>query len=109
LRTPILPAIICADISGAPGRLVVKRVSGSGHIWQMACVVVLSTLVPLCLGIWLDHRFGMAPLFILIGALVGILAGTVGVVYIASRTMDALGRTPESTANADEEAIGKED
>ena len=75
----------------------------------MAWVVIFSTLVPLGLGIWLDRRFGMAPLFMFVGALIGILAGTIGVVRMASHTMDALGRIPESKASAEEETVGKED
>ena len=75
----------------------------------MAGVVLFSTLVPLGLGIWLDRRFNMAPVFVLIGALIGILGGTVGVVRIASRMLDALGRMSQSKARAEEEAVGKED
>jgi F0F1-type ATP synthase assembly protein I len=85
-----------------------KRSSGAGHLWRLAWVVALSTLAPLGLGLWLDRRFGMAPLFVLIGSLVGITAATIGVVLVATRAIDALGRVPETAIGAEEDAIGKE-
>jgi F0F1-type ATP synthase assembly protein I len=78
-----------------------------GPLLQLSWVVAFATLIPLGIGLWLDRRFGTAPLFILIGALVGIVAGTVSAVRIASRTIEALGRPP--TTGADEAGNGKED
>jgi F0F1-type ATP synthase assembly protein I len=65
-------------------------------------MVALALLLPLCLGLWLDHRLGAAPLFVLAGVLVGILAATVSLVSIAGREIEALGTTPEP-----ESATGK--
>ena len=62
----------------------------------MGWIVALSTLVPLGLGVLLDRRLGTAPLFIIIGAVFGILASTIGAVRIATRTIDALGERPAS-------------
>jgi F0F1-type ATP synthase assembly protein I len=62
----------------------------------------MSILIPLGIGIWLDRRLGTAPLFILIGALVGILASTIGAVRIASRTIEALGNLPDTGSSPDE-------
>jgi len=53
-------------------------------------VIALSTLLPLGVGILLDRLLRTSPLFILIGGLVGILAGTVGAVRITSRAIEAL-------------------
>lgn len=81
----------------------------SGPVLQLGWVVALSVLVPLGLGIVLDRRFDTAPLFILVGALVGILASTVSAVRIASRTIDALGRLPDRGESRPEPPEGKED
>jgi F0F1-type ATP synthase assembly protein I len=48
--------------------------------------MLFSLLVPLLVGIWLDKQLDTAPLFILIGALLGIMASTVGVARMAIRT-----------------------
>jgi len=71
-------------------------------ILRMGWMVALALIVPLCLGLWLDHRLGAAPLFVLAGALVGILAATVSSVSIAGREIEALGTPPEA-----ESATGK--
>ena len=85
-----------------------QQLRNLGPLLQMGWVVALSTLIPLGAGIWLDRRLGTAPLFILIGALVGIIAGTVGAVRIATRTIDILGRPPAKPGSPDEDD-GKED
>jgi F0F1-type ATP synthase assembly protein I len=74
----------------------------------MAGVLVLSTLVPLGLGLWLDRRLGTAPLVLLICASIGIIAGTIGIVRIAGRTLEALG-TPETEAGSHSPVSGQED
>lgn len=88
-----------------------KELLRSGPLLQLGWVLAFSTLVPLGLGILLDRRFDTAPLFILIGALVGIIAGTVGTVRTATRAIDALGRAGEGAASADASRLerGKED
>jgi F0F1-type ATP synthase assembly protein I len=75
----------------------------------MGWVVVLSTLIPLGLGILLDHRFGTAPLFVLVLAPFGIIGGTIGIVRIASRRLEALGAPPQAEVNSDSPARGEED
>jgi len=53
---------------------------------NLSWTMLFSLLIPLLAGIWLDNKLGSAPLFILIGALLGILAATVGVARIAIRS-----------------------
>lgn len=67
----------------------------------MGWIVALSTLVPLGLGVVLDRRLGTAPLFIIIGASIGILASTIGAVRITTQTIDALGNRPPSADQPD--------
>lgn len=86
-----------------------KEIRTLGPALQMGWVVATSILIPLGIGIWLDRRFGTAPLFILIGALVGILASTIGAVRIASRTIEALGNPPDMGPGPDDEVNRKED
>ena len=75
----------------------------------MGGVFILSTLVPLGLGILLDHRFGTTPLFVLVFAPFGIIGGTIGVVRSASRRLEDLGAPPQAEANRDSPANGEED
>jgi F0F1-type ATP synthase assembly protein I len=75
----------------------------------MGWMVAISTLIPLGLGILLDHRFGTAPLFVLILAPFGIIGGTIGVVRSASRRLEDLGAQPEAVANPDSPVSGEED
>ena len=75
----------------------------------MGGVFILSTLVPLGLGVWLDHRFGTAPLFVLVCASIGIIAGIIGIVWIASRTLAALGTPPEAKTDLVSPVNGEED
>ena len=72
-----------------------KEVRNLGPLLQLGWVVALSVLIPLGVGLWLDRRLGTAPLFILIGALVGIFASTVAAVRVATRTIAALGQPPK--------------
>lgn len=86
-----------------------KQLHMIGPLLQLGWVVAFSTLIPLGIGLWLDRRFGAAPLFTLIGALVGIVAGTYGTVRIAVRTIDALGRAADARSDTQTETSGKED
>ncbi len=75
----------------------------------MGWVVVLTTLIPLVLGILLDRRLGTTPLFVLIFAVFGIIGGTIGVVRIASRRLEALGTPPQVEVYPESPACGEED
>ena len=76
---------------------------------QMGWLVAFSTLVPLGVGVLLDRRLGTAPVFIIIGAVIGILSSTIGAVRIATRTIDALGNRPPSVHPPAERIDEKED
>jgi len=52
--------------------------------------MLFSLLLPLLAGIWLDRKLNSEPLFILIGAVLGILAATVGVARMALRTFSQI-------------------
>jgi F0F1-type ATP synthase assembly protein I len=60
---------------------------GIGLLIQLSWLFAFSVLVPLLLGIWLDRTLQRSPLFLLIGAATGIIAGTVGSVRIATRAI----------------------
>ncbi len=83
-----------------------KGLRSYGILFQLGWVVALSVLIPLGLGLWLDHRFSTSPLFILVGALLGILASTFGVVRVATR---AMGRFGDSGQAETDEPNRKED
>lgn len=73
---------------------------------NLAWTMLFSLLIPLVVGIWLDRKLGTEPLFILIGAVLGIMAATVGVARMALRTFaDAANKDPEQDAGA----IGEEE
>jgi F0F1-type ATP synthase assembly protein I len=81
-----------------------EALSLAGHLsWTM----LFSLLLPLLIGIWLDTRLGSSPLFFLVGAVLGILAATVGVARMAIRLFaQTAGEDPahEQGANGEEEA-----
>ena len=52
---------------------------------QYSWTLLFSLVLPLLAGIWLDKRLNTIPLFILIGAGLGILAATLGVARMAVR------------------------
>jgi len=53
---------------------------------NLSWTMLFSLLIPLLVGIWLDNRFDSSPLFLLLGAGLGVLAATVGVARAALRT-----------------------
>jgi F0F1-type ATP synthase assembly protein I len=65
----------------------VKDISSGALLAELGWVLALWVLLPLGIGIWADRTFHLSPLFFLVGALVGILAGTVGAVRIATRAI----------------------
>ena len=86
-----------------------KQTADKAYLLRMGLVVLLTTFIPLVLGLLLDRRFGTAPLFILVLATFGIIGGTIGVVLIASRRLEAFGRLPQPEANSDSPVNGEED
>jgi F0F1-type ATP synthase assembly protein I len=87
----------------------VRDLLASTPLLQMGWIVALSTLVPLGLGVVLDRRLGTAPLFMIIGAAIGIVASTIGAVRIATRTIDALGNRPSAAPQPEERVDEKGD
>jgi F0F1-type ATP synthase assembly protein I len=84
----------------------VKKREALGLALNLSWTMLFSLLIPLLAGIWLDRQLGTAPLFILIGAVLGILAATVGVARMALRTFSqAVGENLEQL----EEANGEEE
>jgi F0F1-type ATP synthase assembly protein I len=74
---------------------------------NLSWTMLFSLLIPLLVGIWLDKQLDTTPLFILIGAVLGIFAATVGVARIALRTFSlAAGQDldQQSGANGEEES-----
>ncbi len=76
-----------------------------GLAWNLSWTMLFSLMVPLFLGIWLDKKLNTTPLFILIGAVLGIAAATVGVARIALRTLSPLAGEDQDrqTGTKDEE------
>ncbi len=68
-----------------------KKGTALSLAWNLSWTMLFSLLIPLFAGIWLDKKLDTTPLFILIGALLGILAATVGVARIALRTFSQAG------------------
>jgi F0F1-type ATP synthase assembly protein I len=58
--------------------------------WNLSWTMLFSLLLPLLAGIWLDRKLDTEPLFILIGAILGILAATVGVARMALQTFSQI-------------------
>jgi F0F1-type ATP synthase assembly protein I len=84
----------------------VKKREALGLALNLGWTMLFSLLIPLLVGIWLDDKLGSAPLFILIGAVLGIFAATVGVARMTLRTFSqAVGEDLEQP----EEANGEEE
>lgn len=49
------------------------------YVWRLTWFIVLTTLIPLSLGVWLDDRWGTVPFFTLIGVIGGVALAVVGV------------------------------
>ena len=73
---------------------------------NLSWTMLFSLLIPLLVGIWIDKRLSTMPLFTLIGALLGILAATVGV---ARMTLRAFAQTMGQDTDQQAEAEGKEE
>ncbi len=77
---------------------------GISLLFQLSWVFALSVLLPLLLGIWLDRTLQSSPLFLLIGAGTGIIAGTVGSVRIATRAIAAVEQARKERERKEDEA-----
>jgi F0F1-type ATP synthase assembly protein I len=73
----------------------VRNLRSLGILLQLGWVVAFAVLIPLGLGLWLDRRLSTSPFFIFIGAIVGILASTVGVVRVTTRAVDEAASPPD--------------
>jgi F0F1-type ATP synthase assembly protein I len=92
--------------SGARSQEQVKKGTALSHAWNLGWTMLFSLLLPLLGGIWLDRELDTAPLFTLIGAVLGMLAATVGVARITLRTFSpAVGEDTEQQTEED----GKEE
>ncbi len=83
----------------------VKKRQALGLAMNMSWTMLFSLLLPLLAGVWLDKKLGTVPLFILIGAILGISAATIGVARMTIRTF---GKTT-AAYDAVKEAIPPED
>ena len=74
----------------------VKKRDALNLALNLSWTMLFSLLIPLLAGIWLDKKLGTTPLFVLIGAVLGIFAATVGVARMAIRTFSlAVGQDPD--------------
>jgi F0F1-type ATP synthase assembly protein I len=64
----------------------VKKGEAVSLALNLSWTMLFSLLIPLLAGIWLDKKLDTTPLFILIGAVLGIFAATLGVARMAVRT-----------------------
>ena len=83
-----------------------KNLLRAGPLLQMSWIVALSVLLPLGVGLLVDRRFGTAPLFVIVGALLGILVSTISAARISTRTIEALGRLKQDEPAADQPVTG---
>jgi F0F1-type ATP synthase assembly protein I len=67
-----------------------RRYSLLAQALELAWVVVISTLIPLGLGLWLDKRYHTAPWLTLVGMVIGVVLSTVSVVRQTSAVFRAL-------------------
>jgi F0F1-type ATP synthase assembly protein I len=79
----------------------VKKREALGMALNLSWTMLFSLLIPLLVGVWLDERFDTTPLFILIGAVLGISAATIGVARMTIRTFaKAVGEGAEQEPEA---------
>lgn len=83
-----------------------KKRDALGLAMNLSWTMLFSLLLPLLGGIWLDSKLDTTPLFVLAGAVIGILASTLGVARMVLRTFphavdDNLGR--HINTNSEEE------
>ena len=83
-----------------------KKRETLGLALNLGWTMLFSLLLPLLAGIWLDKRLESLPLFTMIGALLGILAATLGV---ARMTLRAFSEAVSKDADQQGEGNGKEE
>ncbi len=82
----------------------VKKREALSLALNLGWTMLFSLLIPLLIGLWLDNKFNSSPLFVLIVALLGILAATVGVARMTLRIFArAVASSPEKQAQPKEE------
>jgi len=86
----------------------VKKREALSLALNLSWTMLLSLLIPLLVGIWLDKKLGTMPLFVLIGAVLGMLAATVGVTRMTLRTFSVAsggdsGEQPEENGEEERE------
>lgn len=83
-----------------------KKREALGLALNLSWTMFFSLLIPLLAGIWLDKKLGTTPILVLIGAVLGILAATVGVARMTLRTFSqAVGQNSDQQVgqNGEEE------
>ncbi|HEX9115799.1 MAG TPA: hypothetical protein VGA61_07000 [Anaerolineae bacterium] len=75
---------------------------GLGLLHQLSWVLGFSVLLPLGFGIGLDWALHKSPLFLIVGAAIGILAGTVSTVRISMRAIDGIALRRLGAADGEE-------
>ena len=83
-----------------------KKREALGLAMNLSWTMLFSLLLPLLAGIWLDKRLATMPLFTVSGALLGILAATVGVARMTLRTFS---EAVSKDADQQVEGNGKEE
>ncbi len=76
-----------------------------GFAMQLSFTLLLAVLIPLGIGIWLTIKLH-SPVFVLVGAVVGILAATVGVSRMIKRMYGPKAKAPDQTSH---QAPGEEE
>lgn len=69
-------------------------------VTQVGLTIVVSILIGLAIGMWVDGVFGTKPCATLLLALAGIAAGSVGVYRLVAQAIDqAAGPSPQNKGN----------
>jgi len=86
----------------------VKKRQALSLALNMSWTLLFSLVIPLLVGIWLDKRLGSSPLFVLIGAVLGIFAAAVGVAHMVLRTFSQVSseHAAQNAEASDEEEPG---
>lgn len=77
-----------------------------GLAFNLGWTMLFSLLIPLLGGIWLDKKLATVPLFTVVGAVLGILAATLGVARMTVRTFSQISR---ENSGQEPDTTGKEE